>query len=137
MKRPGGGAPRRAGGWVTRMAPGRGGGCGHRSVARLRRRRVRGATRPSYRQTPGRDRQAVIGVEAEADERRWLRWRRRVARWKPALSLRLPLVDGMEVLRRTEEEPRTRLIPVVVLTLSREERDLVESYPLALCVKIV
>jgi two-component system response regulator len=43
----------------------------------------------------------------------------------------------MEVLRRTEEEPRTRLIPVVVLTLSREERDLVESYPLALCVKIV
>jgi two-component system response regulator len=46
------------------------------------------------------------------------------------LDLKLPLVDGMEVLRRMKEEPRTRSIPVVVLTSSREERDIVESYQL-------
>src|SRR6266852_5337693 len=46
------------------------------------------------------------------------------------LDLKLPLVDGMEVLRRMKEEPRTRSIPVVVLTSSREERDIVETYKL-------
>jgi two-component system, response regulator len=46
------------------------------------------------------------------------------------LDLKLPLVDGLEVLRRVKGDPRTRVIPVVVLTSSREERDLVESYHL-------
>jgi two-component system response regulator len=46
------------------------------------------------------------------------------------LDLKLPLVDGIEVLQRIKGDPRTRMIPVVVLTSSREERDIVESYRL-------
>jgi len=46
------------------------------------------------------------------------------------LDLKLPLVDGLEVLRQIKGDPRTRMIPVVVLTSSHEERDLVESYQL-------
>jgi len=46
------------------------------------------------------------------------------------LDLKLPKVDGLDVLRRIKSDPRTRLIPVVVLTSSREERDIVESYKL-------
>jgi two-component system response regulator len=46
------------------------------------------------------------------------------------LDLKLPLVDGLEVLRRLKADPRTRRIPVVVLTSSREDRDLDECYRL-------
>lgn len=46
------------------------------------------------------------------------------------LDLKLPKVDGLEILRRVKADPRTRLIPIVVLTSSREERDIVESYEL-------
>ncbi len=46
------------------------------------------------------------------------------------LDLKLPKVDGIEVLRRLKSDPRTRGIPVVVMTSSREERDVVETYKL-------
>lgn len=46
------------------------------------------------------------------------------------LDLKLPKIDGIEVLRTLKSDPRTRMIPVVVLTASREEKDLLESYNL-------
>ncbi|QKE41456.1 MAG: response regulator [Ferrovum myxofaciens] len=46
------------------------------------------------------------------------------------LDLRLPKVDGMGVLRRVKNDERTRSIPVVVLTSSKEDRDVAESYQL-------
>lgn len=46
------------------------------------------------------------------------------------LDLKLPKVDGIEVLREVKSDPRTKSIPVVVLTSSREDKDLVNSYQL-------
>jgi two-component system, response regulator len=46
------------------------------------------------------------------------------------LDLHLPKVDGLEVLQRIKADPRTRVIPVVVLTSSREQCDVVERYQL-------
>jgi CheY-like chemotaxis protein len=46
------------------------------------------------------------------------------------LDLKLPKVDGIEVLRRIKSDDRTKIIPVVVMTSSREDRDLVDCYKL-------
>jgi two-component system response regulator len=46
------------------------------------------------------------------------------------LDLKLPKMDGIEVLRRLKKDPRSSSIPVVMLTSSREERDILESYKL-------
>lgn len=48
------------------------------------------------------------------------------------LDLKLPKVDGLEVLARLKADPRTAPVPVVVLTSSAEQRDVVESYQLGL-----
>jgi CheY-like chemotaxis protein len=44
------------------------------------------------------------------------------------LDLKLPKIDGLEVLRRLRMEPRTKLLPVVILTSSKEQQDLVGGY---------
>jgi len=46
------------------------------------------------------------------------------------LDLKLPKVDGLEVLRRVRSDDRTRLLPVVILTSSNEERDVINGYKL-------
>ena len=46
------------------------------------------------------------------------------------LDLKLPKVDGLTVLKRIKSDPRTQSIPVVALTSSKEQRDVVESYKL-------
>jgi two-component system response regulator len=46
------------------------------------------------------------------------------------LDLKLPKIDGLEVLRRLRQDPRTRLLPVAILTTSNEERDILASYEL-------
>jgi two-component system response regulator len=46
------------------------------------------------------------------------------------LDLKLPKVDGLTVLREIKKDPRTRVIPVVIMTSSKEERDIVNGYEL-------
>lgn len=53
------------------------------------------------------------------------------------LDLKMPKVDGMEVLRQMKSHDRLKTIPVIMLTTSREERDLVESYKLGVNAYVV
>ena len=53
------------------------------------------------------------------------------------LDLKMPKVDGIEVLRRLKGDPVMKVIPVVVLTSSKEERDIVDSYKLGVNAYIV
>jgi CheY-like chemotaxis protein len=53
------------------------------------------------------------------------------------LDLKLPKVDGLEVLQQIKSDPKLKLIPVVVLTSSREERDMVSSYQLGVNAYVV
>ncbi len=53
------------------------------------------------------------------------------------LDLKLPKVDGLEVLERVKSDPYLKAIPVVMLTSSREERDLVKSYNLGVNAYVV
>ena len=53
------------------------------------------------------------------------------------LDLKMPKVDGREVLRQVRADPALRALPVVVLTSSREERDLVQSYELGVNAYVV
>ena len=53
------------------------------------------------------------------------------------LDLKMPKVDGIEVLRQIKSDPQLKIIPVVVLTSSREEQDLVNSYELGVNAYIV
>lgn len=46
------------------------------------------------------------------------------------LDLKMPKVDGLEALRQIRNDPRLKLIPVVIMTSSREEQDLIKSYEL-------
>ena len=53
------------------------------------------------------------------------------------LDLKMPKVDGLEVLRRMKSDEQLRTVPVVMLTSSREERDLVDSYQLGVNAYVV
>ncbi len=53
------------------------------------------------------------------------------------LDLKMPRVDGMEVLRTIKRDERLKVIPTVILTSSREEQDLVESYELGINAYVV
>lgn len=46
------------------------------------------------------------------------------------LDLKLPKIDGLEVLRRLRADPRTELLPIVILTSSSEEQDMIQGYSL-------
>lgn len=53
------------------------------------------------------------------------------------LDIKMPKVDGIEVLRKIKSDPYRKIIPVVVLTSSKEERDIIESYKLGVNAYIV
>jgi two-component system response regulator len=82
-------------------------------------------------------RNTVVVARDGAEALDWLFGRGQYAGRDPAqlpalilLDLKLPKVDGLEVLRQLRADARTRLAPVVILTSSREEQDLTQGYSL-------
>ncbi len=72
-----------------------------------------------------RDGEEALDILFQRDEKR--------AGWRPELvllDLNLPKVDGLEVLRQVKSDSRTKVIPVVILTSSKEENDLAKGYQL-------
>ena len=72
-----------------------------------------------------RDGEEALDILFQRDEER--------AGWRPdliLLDLKLPKVDGLEVLRQVKSDSRTKVIPVVILTSSKEENDLAKGYEL-------
>jgi CheY-like chemotaxis protein len=53
------------------------------------------------------------------------------------LDIKMPRIDGLEVLRQIRADPLLRILPVVILTSSREERDVIESYRLGVNAYVV
>ena len=77
----------------------------------------------------------VVVVRDGAEALDYLLWRGAYADRDPLdfpqvilLDLKLPKVDGLEVLRQIRNDPRTKMLPVVILTSSKEEQDLIAAY---------
>ena len=76
---------------------------------------------------------AVVVAHDGAEALEYLLGRDDATRVRPTvilLDLKLPKVDGLEVLRRLRADERTRFVPVVILTSSKEEQDLIKGYSL-------
>jgi len=76
----------------------------------------------------------VVGVESGAEAFSWLEGN---AADIVLLDIVMPQMNGYEVCRRLRENPATEVLPVVMLTSSREERDVVESYSLGVNAYVV
>lgn len=72
----------------------------------------------------------VIVLKDGAEALEFLMAPDRTQPWAVFLDIKMPRVDGLEVLRRIRSEPRTKHLPVIVLTGSKEERDLKNAHAL-------
>lgn len=85
----------------------------------------------------------IIVVNDGVETLEYLRMQGRFVDRKPGypvvilLDLKMPRMDGLEVLREIKEDPLLKIIPVVIITSSREEQDLVESYRLGVNAYVV
>jgi two-component system, response regulator len=89
----------------------------------------------AFRKANAADQVTILRDGAEALEYLFCtgRYQHRVGEPPPrvvVLDLKLPLVDGLEVLRRVKSDPQTRMIPIVVMTSSSEARDMTTTYGL-------
>jgi two-component system response regulator len=77
-----------------------------------------------------REKRILLVEDNPKDEALTLRALRKHNLQAAVVDLKLPKVDGLEVLRRLRDHERTRMLPVVILTSSAEERDILEGYRL-------